>query len=135
MAAGFGLALNGIVRSDSNAAIGITHRSGLGGRCRHIKVQYLWIQDAVENKELNIEKVGALDNPADMLTKFLASDAHSKHARRLSMSFKLDRSSADKAAEALVGLVGLESRLRVFTKHVAIAKTLAATMAPFSLRP
>ena len=29
---------------------------------------------------------------------------------------------------------GLDARLRVFTKHVAIAKTLAATLAPFNLR-
>ena len=39
------------------------------------KVQYLWIQDAAENKELEIEIVGTLENPADMLTKFLANDA------------------------------------------------------------
>ena len=35
----------------------------------------LWIQDAVENKEPEIGKVGTLENPADMLTKFLANDA------------------------------------------------------------
>ena len=52
----------------------------------HVKVQYLWIQDAVENKELEIGKVGTLENPADMLTKFLANDALSKHAQRLSLS-------------------------------------------------
>ena len=45
----------------------------VGGKIRHVKVQCLWIHDAVENKELNIEKVGTLENPADMLTKFLAS--------------------------------------------------------------
>ena len=94
----------------------------------------MWIQDAVENKELEFGKVGTLENPADMLTKFLANDALSKHAQRLSLSFKPGRSSADKAADALAGLSGLEARLRVFTKHVAIAKTLAATLAPFSLR-
>ena len=42
------------------------------------------------------------------------------------------RGSADKAADALAGLSGLEARLRVFTKHVASAKTLAATLVPFS---
>ena len=94
----------------------------------------MWIQDAVENKELEIGKVGTLENPADVLTKFLANDALSKHAQRLSLSFKPGRSNADKAADALAGFSGLEARLRVFTKHVALAKTLAATLAPFSLR-
>ena len=36
LAADFEDKLNGTVRSDSNAAIGIAHRTGLGGRCRHI---------------------------------------------------------------------------------------------------
>ena len=88
----------------------------------------------MENKELEIGKVGTLENLADMLTKYLANDALSKHAQRLSLSVKHGRSSADKAADALAGLSGLEARLRVSTKHVAIAKTLAATLAPFSLR-
>ena len=37
--------------------------------------------------------------------------------------------AADNAA--LARLSSLEAKLRVFTKHVAIAKTLAATLAPF----
>ena len=63
-------------------------------------MQYLWIQDALENKELEIGKVGTLENPADMLTKFLADDALSNHTKRLSLSFKTGRSSADKEADA-----------------------------------
>ena len=122
-----------VVHSDAAAALGIAYRRGLGGKTRHVKVQYLWIQDAVENKEPEIGKVGTLENPADMLTKFLANDALSKHAQRLSLSFVPGRSSADKAADAFAGLSGLEAGLRVFTKHVAVAKTLAATLAPFNL--
>ena len=130
----FGIELSAVVHSDAFAALGIAYRRGLRGKTRHVKVQYLWIQDAVEKKELEIEKVWTLENPADMLTKFPTRDALSKHAQRLSLSFELGRSSADKAAEALNGLAGLEARLRVFTKHVANAKTLAATFAPFYLR-
>ena len=52
LASDFGVTLEGTVMSDSNAAIGITHRAGLGGRCRHIKVQYLWIQEKVKSGEL-----------------------------------------------------------------------------------
>ena len=126
--------LSAVVHSDASAALGIAYRRGLGGKTRHVKVQFLWIQDAVENKELEIEKVGTLENPADMLTKFLLHDALPKHAQMLSLSFKPGRSSADKAADALAGLSGLEARLRVFTKRVADAKTLAATLAPFHLR-
>ena len=37
----------GMILSDSNAAIGMVQREGLGGRTRHIQVQYLWIQQQV----------------------------------------------------------------------------------------
>ncbi len=39
----WGVKLDGIVKTDASAAIGITHRVGLG-KTRHIEVQYLWIQ-------------------------------------------------------------------------------------------
>ena len=68
----FGIELSAAVHSDATAALGIACRRGLGGKTRHVKVQSLWIQDAVENRELEIGKVGTLENPADMLTKFLA---------------------------------------------------------------
>ena len=92
----FGIELSAVVHSDATAALGIAYRRGLGGNTGHVKVQYLCIQDAVENKELEVEKVGTLENPADMLTKFLTHDALSKHVQRLSLSFKPGRSSADR---------------------------------------
>ena len=98
-----GVELSAVVHSGATAALGIAHRRGLGGRTRHVKVQFLWIQDAVEKR---LGKSGLLENPADMLTKFLANDALSKHAQRLSLSFKPGRSSADKAADALARLSG-----------------------------
>ena len=101
------------VRSDASAALGIAHRRGRGGKTRHVKVRYLWIQDAVENKELETGRTS--ENLAETLTKFLANDALSKHAQRLSLSLKLERSSADKAAEALAGLSSLAVKLWVFT--------------------
>ena len=93
----FGIELSAVVHSDATAALWIADRRGFRGKTRHVKVQYLWILDAVENKELEIGKVGTLENPADMLTKFLANDALSKHGHWLSLSFKPGRSSADKA--------------------------------------
>ena len=42
----FGIITQGQVRSDATAAIGIVHREGLG-RTRHIRVQYLWMQEKI----------------------------------------------------------------------------------------
>ena len=75
----FGIELHTVVHSHATAASRMDPRRGLGGKTRHVNVQFLWIRDAVENKEFKLEKVGTLENPADMLNKFLAGDAHSKH--------------------------------------------------------
>ena len=50
LAMDFGIELDGHVKTDSNATIGITHRSGLGGRTRHVQVQYLWVQRAASRR-------------------------------------------------------------------------------------
>ena len=83
MAFDFNDVLEGHVSCDANAAIGIAHRQGLG-KLRHINVQWLWIQERVRNKELNLSKVPGEDNPADAMTKFLAKDIMQKHRESMS---------------------------------------------------
>ena len=55
---------------DSSAAMGMVARKGMG-RVRHIEVGELWIQDAVKNKVLTVNKVKGEDHPADILTKHI----------------------------------------------------------------
>ena len=83
LAADFGIILKGTVLSDSNAAIGITHRAGLGGRCRHIKVQYLWIQEKVKTGELSLKKVIGTENSADLMTKAVGGEVLDGHLHRM----------------------------------------------------
>ena len=64
-----------------------------------------------------------------------AVDSHTKHAHNLSMSFRSGRSNIERAVENLVSLIGMESKLKLFSKHVAIARTLGKSLAPFALRP
>ena len=71
MAADFGEHVTGTVYSDSSAALGIVTRSGLG-KVRHIRVQYLWLQERVAQSDLMVRKVAGEANPADLLTKGLA---------------------------------------------------------------
>jgi hypothetical protein len=56
--------------SDSSAGRAISLRKGTG-KLRHLQVKYLWIQDALFEKRLVIEKVRGIDNPADVGTKYL----------------------------------------------------------------
>jgi len=64
--------------SDSSAARGIIHRTGLG-KLRHLEVGYLWLQAAVAGKRLQVRKVNGLENPADLFTKFLTAADMWKH--------------------------------------------------------
>ena len=56
---------------DSTACKGIASRRGVG-RIRHLHVQVLWIQDAVQAGKVRILKVDGSKNPSDMGTKHLA---------------------------------------------------------------
>ena len=94
MLADWNVSVQGLVRTDANAAMGIAHRQGLG-KTRHIEVQYLWVQDEVKRKTLKVNKVGPDDNPADMLTKHLKAETILKHMQFLrctSTSTKLSSS-------------------------------------------
>ena len=53
---------------DSSAAKSIASRVGLG-KIRHMEVKFLWIQEMVKNKRIQIRKIRGDSNPADNLTK------------------------------------------------------------------
>ena len=55
---------------DASAAIGVAQRKGLG-KIRHLHTQSLWVQDAVRDKRVFLDKVPGAYNPADMYTKHL----------------------------------------------------------------
>ena len=93
LASDFGIHLQATAKSDSTAAIGIAHRDGLGGRCCHIKVQYLWIQHRVRAGELAVEKVLGTENPADLMTKALAKESLEKYVHMLGFQLAAGRSA------------------------------------------
>ena len=62
MAKDFGVSLARVVKSDSSSAIGVAHRDVWRGRCRHIKVQYLWIRSKIKDWDLRLQKVPVADD-------------------------------------------------------------------------
>ena len=92
LGADFGLCLNGIVHRDASAALGIVNRQGLG-KLRHINVRYLWLQEKVRSKELNVLKVAGAENPADLMTKNLDAETMWRHVSRLGFYVEGGRAS------------------------------------------
>ena len=70
------------LHTDSSAAKGVATRKGLG-KTRHVAVVYLWLQDKSAKGEVRIKKVPGAENPADLMTKYLAEGVMEKHRRRM----------------------------------------------------
>ena len=86
----WGMDMEGKVMVDSAAAIGVVNRRG-NGKLRHVKVGMLWIQERVEEGELKIEKVKGENNPADLMTKYLAVKKVDQFMEDISQSFEEGR--------------------------------------------
>ena len=69
---------------DASAAIGIAQRKGLG-KVRHLDTQSLWIQDALRERRLSLEKVPGTENAGDMMTKALDSKTLEKLAQKVGL--------------------------------------------------
>jgi hypothetical protein len=76
------------IMSDSSAGRAISLRKGTG-KLRHLQVKYLWIQDALFEKRLTIEKVRGTDNPADVGTKYLMAHEMQKVTEKFGFVMKL----------------------------------------------
>ena len=88
----FGLQLDGMIRTDASAALGMAHRQGLG-KTRHIEVQYLWIQEEIQRETLAMKKVGTDENMADLLTKSLKPETMLRHMEALGIEVEAGRAA------------------------------------------
>ena len=61
------------LRCDANAARALAQRQGLSKRTRHVKVKYLYVQDLVKAREIEVSRVATETNLADLGTKHLPS--------------------------------------------------------------
>ena len=70
MIADLGVKLDAPLRllMDATAGIGIASRRG-AGRIRHIHTPALWLQKAVQDRLVAVDKVPGAENPADLGTK------------------------------------------------------------------
>ena len=93
-----GMSLTGVVKSDSISEIGIVNRDGLGGRCGLIKVQYLWVQSKIKDRDLKLQKVFGTNNVADAMTK--AVDRWALDTYMATMNCFLMPGRAEKASRA-----------------------------------
>ena len=71
---------------DSSAALSIKSGTGLG-KAKHIEIQHLWLQEAVRNNKLKVEKIPSEPNSSDFGTKQLTSERSDMSMRLVSCFF------------------------------------------------
>ena len=88
----WGKDLSARIHVDSSAAIGVANRKG-NGKMRHVKVGNLWIQELVEEGEIEVKKVWGSDNIADAFTKNLPQKILDKHLESMNLEFREGRAA------------------------------------------
>ena len=91
----WGLKVGLRIRSDSSAARGTTQRQGLG-QARHVQTRYLWVQEKVATRALELERVGTEKNYSDICTKPMPEVAMLKHLKNMGLRFHVGRAGAAK---------------------------------------
>ena len=71
---------------DATAAMSMQTREGLG-RAKHIDVQYLWAQEAIQPWGITLSKIKTTCNRADLLTKHLCRQTVEFLVKRLGYSW------------------------------------------------
>lgn len=92
MALDFGGQLGVDIHVDASAASGVAQRKGLG-KIRQVDAQSLWIQDAVHQRRVQLQKIKGAQNPADMLTKYLDSGGIATMMAKLCLILEAGRPS------------------------------------------
>ena len=75
------------VWTDSSSAKAIIQRLGPGRRAKHLEVQAMWVQQLNKIGLVSLNKLGTLENVADLLTKHVPRAVLDKLAGMMGFSF------------------------------------------------
>jgi hypothetical protein len=64
---------------DNNGAIEWTRNPKDHDRAKHIDIRYHFVRDAIEDKLVELQRVDSKGNTADLLTKALSHELHTRH--------------------------------------------------------
>ena len=76
--------LEAIIFTDSSAANGVVHRQGCG-KVKHLECRQLWVQGAVFDGRVRVEKVSRDFNPADAFTHYTNMHDAARHFKSISL--------------------------------------------------
>ncbi|KAJ3473640.1 hypothetical protein NLI96_g12898 [Meripilus lineatus] len=74
------------INCDNQSAIAFAHDHQFHARSKHIDIRHHFIRQHISDKEIVVPHVATQDNVADVLTKALPRDAHTRHSQSLGLS-------------------------------------------------
>ena len=87
------IAVSVVVKSDSSAARGMCSRRGLG-KTRHVQTRYLWVQQQVKSKEIDLRSVSTHENLSDVCTKPVSRELCQRHMKTIGQRIQDGRSES-----------------------------------------
>ena len=114
----FGQVTKAVLHMDASAALGVIQRKGVG-KVRHLDVSTLWLQEQQLRRIIALEKVEALKNPADLLTKSLTRERIDAYSDLMSYEYHAGR------AKSIVGLNMFARRSSVELSHQPVGEIAA----------
>ena len=66
--------INVIAHTDSTAGKSMATRFGTGKKTKHVELRFLYVQNLVQMGLLRMAKIDGTRNPADLMTKYVATD-------------------------------------------------------------
>ena len=88
------------VATDSSAAKSFASRRGSGGM-RHVEVKWLWLQQAVADGKVRLQKILGATNPADVCTKYQALKEIEQKLKAVNIFVEGRSTTAEDASEGL----------------------------------
>ena len=107
-----------IVHTDSSAAKSMASRFGTTRRTRHIELRQLWLQRLVESKQIELRKIDGVDNPADLLTKFVSQQCLSNLRDQISLGLSSNRASLVSTRQGSINSILDPLRPSTFKKSI-----------------
>ena len=92
----------------------MTRRTGTG-RVKHLDIKYLWIQGAIRDGKLSVEKIDTSLNTADLGTKYHPSTRH--HELIAMMPFKIGKEQEQGSATVSCMLTISDAEFGAFSNH------------------
>ena len=123
----------GMAYGDSSAALAISQRKGCG-KLRHIRVGQLWIQERVQEGDLQITKVDGTANPADLFTKHLGAVKRDAFCHHMGLQHRQGRAKAGLKVQYGEGTAS-DARIGKVVTCTTDATVQVAALGPPTLEP